>query len=175
MKIINLISQYIDLENKKVLDIGCHNGSFDQIFLDKHCKVVGIDIDNKVKIEILDNPNFSFEEISIDKYSTENKFDLIFARNVLPFSNKDLFENFDKIKDLSNNKSTIFFTYFGNEEIWGSQGKVKTASRSEMDSLIDKFKNEFELKYFSEEKYEGPDMAKNIKFWHIFTLILKKK
>lgn len=175
MQDINLISQYIDIKDKKVFDIGSANGKFASFFMDKGAKVFAIDIRDNTKPEFKNNPNFSFQEASIDTFETEDKFDIIFSRNVFSFCESDLEKLLEKLKNNIVKDGVIFFTYFGDKEIWTQDGKLKSLTRSEMDKILEDNKKDFDVKYFAEELFEGLTMDGGTKNWHIFRIVLKKK
>lgn len=175
MQDINLISQYIDIKDKKVFDIGCANGKFSQFFLDKGAIVFALDKIDNIKYDIKNNSNFSFKESNIDIFEIKDKFDIIFSRNVFSFCDSSLVDILNKIKNNLNDNGIIFFTYFGNHEEWGKDEKLKTLNRFEIDSILKEFKKDFDIKYFAEELFEGYTMSGDIKKWHIFRVVLKSK
>ena len=94
--------------------------------------------------------------------------DLIFA-NMSLFFVKDNFEHFlEKILSKINNKGFFVANFLGKEDDWnGSKATI------EKEKLLDYFKN-FDINYFSEEKYcKDTALGKN-KFWHVYTIIAQE-
>lgn len=76
----NKIQSLIDKENIKVLDVGCGNGRYCEIFIDTCIKYVGIDIDKELIEENITNNRYKnafYECENIIKYNTKEKFDII--------------------------------------------------------------------------------------------------
>jgi SAM-dependent methyltransferase len=174
MQDVQLVSKYIDLKDKTVLDVGCHGGTFSQTFIDKGCSVTGVDVADVVKPEMKSNLNFTFVNESIDALDIDKKFDVVFARNIFPFSKLPAAEVIQTAGEFVASGGIYFFTYFGSDEVWGKEGKVLTVNRADIDTIVGGLKSEFELKFFAEEKFEGPTMSGGVKFWHIFRVVLKK-
>ncbi len=175
MQDIHLISQYIEIKNKKVFDIGCAGGKFADFFISKGAHVFAIDKIDNVSTGVKENSSFAFQEASIDTFETKEKFDIIFSRNVFPFCDSKLEMLLNKLNKNIVKGGVVFFTYFGDKEIWGQDDKIKTLKRLEIDKILEEYKNLFDLKYFAEEIFEGKTMGGGIKNWHIFRVILKKK
>lgn len=105
--VIPFLKETITIDSRiRVLEIGCGEGGNLKPFLDKGCKVTGIDlssskIDNAKKF-LAEDPNFSHATFIVkDIYHAEdeieNKFDLIIMRDVIEhIHNQDKFMGFVK-------------------------------------------------------------------------------
>ncbi len=79
-----LESQKEKWEDKRVLDVGCGGGIFTRFFLDLGAKVTALDF-SPIVIEAnrLDNPNAVFVCGDAGTMKMEEKFDLIFAKDII--------------------------------------------------------------------------------------------
>lgn len=82
-------------------------------------------------------------------------------------------ENFDefieKILKSINSKGFFVGNFLGKEDDWN-----KTRTTVDKEKLLDYFKD-FEMFYFSEEKYYKDTANRKSKFWHVYTVIAQKK
>ena len=160
------------LEGKKALDLGCGTGNDTEFLLSKGFKVTAVDIEEKVK-NIIENKNLNKGNLNliIGDFSKIElpKVDLILA-NMSLFYVRDNFDIFiKKLLENINEKGFIIANFLGKEDAWS--GERKTIGK---DELLGYFEN-FEMNYFSEEKYYKDTAAGKNKFWHIYTVIAQKK
>ena len=153
------------------VDLGCGAGNDTEFLISKGFNVTAIDKEEQVK-DILNSKNIDktnlkvfvgdFSEIEIPNA------DLIFA-NMSLFFVKDNFEHFlEKILSKINNKGFIVANFLGKEDDWnGSKSTI------EKEKLLDYFKN-FDINYFSEEKYYKDTALGKNKFWHVYTIIAQE-
>lgn len=74
------ILSLVDAKDKIILDVGCGNGRYCEIFHDKCQKYIGIDIDEDLICQNNQkNPykNVSYECVNIENYGGEDRFDII--------------------------------------------------------------------------------------------------
>lgn len=168
---------FINKYNEKIsgnsaLDLGCGTGKDTEFLVSKGFKVTAVDNQEEVK-EIFKNKNINKENINliIDDFSKIDfpKSDLIFA-NMSLFFVKDNFELFIKnLLEKVNKKGYMVANFLGNEDEW--KGRKTTITKEELLSYF----RDFEMNYFSEEKfYKETAQGKN-KFWHIYTVIAQRK
>lgn len=160
------------LQGNAAIDLGCGVGNDTAFLLDKGFKVTAIDQEEPVN-ELIKNKNLNEEnlKIIIDDFS---KIEI--SNNDLLLANFSLFfvkENFDKFieKLLDNINSKGFFVgnFLGKEDDWS---EIRTTVKKE--KLLEYFKD-FEIVYFSEEKYYKDTANGKSKFWHVYTVIAQKK
>ncbi len=160
------------LNGNAAIDLGCGTGNDTEFLLEQGFKVTAIDQEEQVK-DIIKNKNLDKEnlELIIDDFS-KIKFpnsDLILA-NFSLFFVKDNFEEFiEKILKCINSKGFFVGNFLGKEDDWN---KAKTTVDKE--KLLDYFKD-FEMLYFSEEKYYKNTVTGKNKFWHVYTIIAQQK
>lgn len=114
---IEVISNKIDFNGKKLLEIGCGLGRWAEYFQDKCSEYAGIDYSEKL-IEIAKKnfnfPNCYFEKLSVteideDKLPVKGPFDIIFITGVLIYLNdEDIKIMVDKINDITHSNSIIY-------------------------------------------------------------------
>tara|TARA_Y100000590_G_C15690329_1_gene1003195 strand:+ start:750 stop:1523 length:774 start_codon:yes stop_codon:yes gene_type:complete len=102
----------IDIDNKKILEIGCGNGGFIKAFSRYSQKCTGFDIKNLN----WDDSDVRYLHLNIfdDNFDTQvsDKFDVIILRDVIEhIDNKMNDILFDKINSLSNENATILVTF----------------------------------------------------------------
>ena len=154
------------------VDLGCGAGNDTEFLISKGFHVTAIDKEEQVN-DILNSKNIDktnlkvfvgdFSEIEIPDA------DLIFA-NMSLFFVKDNFEHFlEKILSKINNKGFFVANFLGKEDDWnGSKSTI------EKEKLQNYFKN-FDINYFSEEKYYKDTALGKNKFWHVYTIIAQLK
>ena len=179
-KINSLITQSSFTRNKYnekltgniAVDLGCGTGNDTEFLISKGFKVTAIDSENQVR-DILDRKiiNKANLNVIIDDFSKIEipRADLILA-NMSLFFVKDNFDKFLKnILERINKKGFIVANFLGKEDDWNG---IKTTIEKE--KLLGYFKD-FEINYYSEEKYyRNTALGKN-KFWHVYTKIAQAK
>ena len=154
------------------VDLGCGTGNDTEFLISKGFKVTAIDSENQVR-DILDRKiiNKANLNVIIDDFSKIEipRADLILA-NMSLFFVKDNFDKFLKnILERINKKGFIVANFLGKEDDWNG---IKTTIEKE--KLLGYFKD-FEINYYSEEKYyRNTALGKN-KFWHVYTKIAQAK
>ena len=159
------------LSGNTAIDLGCGVGNDTEFLISKGFKVTAVDSQEEVK-EIFENKNLDKEKLDliIGDFSQIElpKADLIFA-NMSLFFVKDNFELFLKSLLEKVNKNGFFVANFlGKEDEW--KDKRTTIKK---DELLNYFKD-FEVNYFSEEKYYKDTALGINKFWHVYTIMAQK-
>lgn len=159
------------LNGNTAIDLGCGAGNDTDFLISKGFKVTAIDSEEQVK-EILDSKNIDKEylDVIIGDFSKIEipKADLILA-NMSLFFVKDNFEEF--LKNLItkiNAGGFVVANFLGNEDDW-----KRRQTTIEKEKLLDFFKD-FDINYFSEEKYYSKTALGENKFWHVYTIMAQK-
>ena len=154
------------------VDLGCGTGNDTEFLISKGFKVTAIDSEKQVK-DILDRKNINKTNLNViigDFAKIEiPRADLILANMSLFFVN----DNFDKflknILERINKKGFIVANFLGKEDGW-----KETKTTIEKEKLLEYFKD-FEINYYSEEKYYKDTALGKNKFWHVYTIIAQAK
>ena len=173
------VKEFIKLEKKvgKAIDLGCGAGR-DTVFLIKNnWNVLAIDrenikeiIYNKLNEKEKNRFRFicqSFEEIELEKN------DLIVAHYSIPFCSKENFNDFwIKIVESINKNGYFVGNFFGVNDSWYNEKEnVLFLSKEQVLKLFESFQL---LKFQEVEKNEKTGLGQ-IKHWHTFEIIAKKK
>ena len=160
------------LQGNVAIDLGCGTGNDTEFLLDKGFKVTAIDQEEQVK-EIIKNKKLNEENLNviIDDFSKVEitNSDLILANFSLFFVKDNFNEFIEKILKNINSKGFFVGNFLGKEDDWN-----KTRTTIEKEKLLEYFK-EFEMYYYSEEKYYKDTANGTGKFWHVYTVIAQKK
>lgn len=174
--IIKFIEKYNNLTGNAI-DLGCGSGC-DTIYLIEHnWNVLSIDstnventIRNKLSYEKQNKFNFQiqkFEELHLPKC------DLIISNNSLPFCAKKYFYNmWQEICNSINLNGFFVGNFFGLKDEWNTGSDKRTFLSKE--DVIELFKN-FDILKFEEIEKNKPTALGNIKHWHTFEIVAKKK
>lgn len=148
--------EQLNPQNKRILDVGTYNGKFIEFLKDKN-SVTGIDI--KTGQDIRTYP------------LAENEYDIIIARNVLPFlSSKQ--EIFDVVEKMYQGASEyLFFTLFGENDPWAKDSPEMTFINDE-DAMA--LKKKYPVVEFHYTYGEGGTLAGGTKLWEKYIFIIKK-
>lgn len=162
------------LQGNVAIDLGCGTGNDTVFLLDNGFKVTAIDQEEQVK-EIIKNKNLILNEDNL-KVIIDDFSEIEISNSDLILANFSLFfvkDNFDKFieKTLKNINLKGFFVgnFLGKEDDWN-----KTRTTVEKEKILEYFKD-FEMFYFSEEKYYKDTANGKSKFWHVYTVIAQKK
>ncbi len=167
----NLIWNKVITEGE-MLDLGCGNGQDDLVAAEAGFRVTAVD--KNIPTEIPINPNITFVNSTIQEFNIEqDKFDVIYADNSLPFITKE--EAISVIEDAAlkiKKDGILYFSLFGLNDAWAKDTKMNFWSRNEVEDFVLKLGLTI-YKKVEEEGY-SPTMKGDIKYWHIFALTLKK-
>lgn len=102
-----------------------------------------------------------------------NTYDLINAQYALPFHGKEKFEEFIfDIKDSLKQGGVFVGQFFGTNDEWNVSGsKLAFQTKEEAQSML----GDMEIIEFQEEEKEGSTALGNMKHWHVFHVIARKK
>ena len=160
------------LQGNVATDLGCGTGNDTAFLLDNGFKVTAIDQEEQVR-EIIKNKNLNEENLKViiedfSKIEISNS-DLLLANFSLFFVKENFDEFIENLLKNINLKGFFVGNFLGKEDDWNT-----TRTTVEKDKLLDHFKD-FEMFYFSEEKYYKDTANGKSKFWHVYTIIAQKK
>ena len=161
----------------KAIDIGCGPGN-DSVYLIKNgWSVVSIDKENlgeriSKRLDTEEQKRFKFQQQNFENMKLE-KADLIVANYSLPFCNNEKIN--DVWKNIVNNiRTNSYFVgnFFGINDSWNkAESNMTFLTKEQVLNLFD----EFDIIKFNEVENEGFSGLGNMKHWHIFNVIAKKK
>lgn len=159
------------LQGNVAIDLGCGTGNDTAFLLDKGFKVTAIDQEEQVK-DFIKNKNLNQEnlKIIIDDFSRIEitKSDLLLANFSLFFVKENFDEFIENLLKNINLKGFFVGNFLGKEDDWN-----ETRTIVDKEKLLEYFKD-FEMLYFSEEKYYKDTANGKGKFWHVYTVIAQK-
>jgi SAM-dependent methyltransferase len=131
-------------------------------------------VDKKPPAAALENPSVTFVQSPIEEFDIEeNKYDLIYADNSLPFLTKDDAKKI--IQDAAHKLKTgglLYFSLFGTQDEWSDKESMNFWTKEEITDFVDSLGLTL-YKKIEEEGY-GPKMDGSTKYWHIFRFYLKR-
>lgn len=182
MKLINPLLRrlYITGDLPKegtALDMGFGGGEDVGFLLDRGFDVTGVEKSEKAYTEAVERfgGKVTLLHTDIAEYEPEpNSFDLIIARNVLPFLTKqDALTTIEQSVSALKKDGYFLFTLFGPKDYeWKKEGKISTFEYDEAHALLEKLG--LEIYFQSTEEGYGGTMAGTKKYWHIHQFIVRK-
>ncbi len=159
MDIINYLKSINKLNGGQALDVGSGQG-----FITNKLAEIGFSVDS------IDKNNSDSEDIRIYDLKTNN-YDLIIARNVLPFlsSREETFTVINKLFSGLKSGGVMYFTIFGPKDDWANDPKMTFL---EYDDVLSNLPGKV-LKQGTEFLW-GPTMAGEMKHWHIHHFVIEK-
>ena len=167
----------ISTTSGKAIDIGCGSGN-DSVYLIKNgWSVVSIDKENvgeriSKRLDAEEQKRFKFQQQNFENMKLE-KADLIVANYSLPFCNNEKIN--DVWKNIVNSIRTNGYfvgNFFGINDSWNkAESNMTFFTKEQVLNLFD----EFDIVKFNEVEKEGLTGLENMKHWHIFNVIAKKK
>ena len=154
------------------IDLGCGAGNDTEFLISKGFNVTAIDTNEQVR-SIFESRNLNSENLNIiiDDFSKIKlpKTDLVNAHFSLHYV-EESFDGFmaNLLQNVINPKGVFIGNFLGKEDEW-----KETFTTVEKEKLLEYFKD-FNIFYFSEEKYYQDTARKKNKFWHVYTIIAQK-
>ena len=171
MNIVVLLKQF-NLEGRHALDLGAGTGHLSLAMANSGASVISVDKD-EVALSKFSHANITKISSDVARYVIEPKsFDLIIARNILPFLGQNLERVFQNMVIGLKSDGKLFFSFFGERDEWRSKPNIKCLSENEIIELLKKHG----LKVHYQETEEGiaPTMAGSTKYWHVLSYLLIK-
>ncbi|MDQ5950550.1 MAG: hypothetical protein QG585_492 [Patescibacteria group bacterium] len=147
-----------NLKGKEVFDIGAGDGREGKIFIENGFNVTSID-----KKDGIDAITYEYPK---------EKFDIIIAKNSLPFMGNHQFDVIEKIYSSLKKEGYFLGTIFGHKEPWAKEGIITPIDFDTAKEKLNKLG--FEIIWFTIEEGIGKTMKGELKNWHIFTFLCKK-
>ena len=167
----------ISTTSGKAIDIGCGSGN-DSVYLIKNgWSVVSIDKENvgeriSKRLDAEEQKRFKFQQQNFNDMKLE-KADLIVANYSLPFCNNEKI-NYVWKNIVNSIRTNGYFVgnFFGIKDSWNkAESNMTFFTKEQVLNLFD----EFDIIKFNEVEKEGLTGLGNMKHWHIFNVIAKKK
>ena len=162
-----------NFKGNTAIDLGCGAGNDTEFLVSKGFKVTAIDNNEQVK-SILESRNLNSENLNIiiDDFSKIDlpKTDLLNSHFSMHYV-KENFDGFMKklLQNVINPNGVFIGNFLGKEDDWN-----ECSTTVEKEKILEYFKD-FNIFYFSEEKYYKDATSKKNKFWHVYTVIAQKK
>ena len=162
-----------NFKGNTAIDLGCGAGNDTEFLVSKGFKVTAIDNNEQVK-SILESRNLNSENLNIiiDDFSKIDlpKTDLLNSHFSMHYV-KENFDGFMKklLQNVINPNGVFIGNFLGKEDDWN-----ECSTTVEKEKILEYFKD-FNIFYFSEEKYYQDATSKKNKFWHVYTVIAQKK
>lgn len=146
-------------EIKTVLEVGPKDGDFSNYLVERGVAVTAVDIERSPLL----SEKVCFEEMDFEQYHTDEIFDLVHARNVIPFFT----DKVGQIAKLFTMGRYVYFTFFGPKDLWAEQGR--NLAKEDISHLL----AGVEILYYKEEEYIAKTMKGIPKAFHKYTYIVK--
>ena len=169
----------VDHKTGKAIELGCGSGVNTEYLIKNNWKVIANDIED---VESLIKERLNEDELKKLKFVRQNfeemeleENDLVFACNSLSFCKEDKFQEL-WIRIEKSIKTNGFFVgnFFGVKDAWyctPKRGKMTFFTREQVLGLF----NNFEIIDFNEINNVLPSSTGQMKHWHMFWVIAKKK
>lgn len=174
-----MITRFIkmNITPQKAIDLGCGAGR-DTIYLIKNgWNVLAIDKENTEKFIISqlnseEKKRFKFEKQNFENIKLEPN-NLLVANFCIPFCNAEFFEEFwNRITNSILKNGYFVGNFFGKNDAWNKKKEIIFLTKDEVQDL---FKDSFEIIEFHEIEKDLTTGMGNIKHWHLYSIIAKKK
>ncbi len=179
---------FTNIENKKILDLGFGNGKAALYFAKKN-KVTAVEKNPRLirALQKQSHPNITIIQDDICKHctnliTTEEKYDLVMARNILPFlpGKKAIAQILATIQHVLAPGGYVFITFFGRKDEWfGEKENVVFFSKKEIEEMLASSSYQdgchaLEKIYEAEERGVKPTMHNTLKYWHIYNFVFQR-
>lgn len=174
-----MITRFIKMNvtPQKAIDLGCGAGR-DTIYLIKNgWNVLAIDKENTEEFIISqlnfeEKTRFKFEKQNFENIKLEPN-NLLVANFCIPFCNAEFFAEFwNRITNSILKNGYFVGNFFGKNDAWNKKKEIIFFTKDEVQDL---FKDSFEIIEFHEVEKELTTGMRNIKHWHLYNIIAKKK
>ncbi|MBP9855940.1 MAG: class I SAM-dependent methyltransferase [Candidatus Pacebacteria bacterium] len=169
MDILQYLKSIDKLHGGNALDVGTGIGQ-----TAKQLALIGFNVDAvDNKPQNLEGENLNFIEKDIQDLEIKNNhYDLIFARNILPFlpSEEATFKTIGKLYQGLKGGGVMYFSIFGPRDDWASK---KHMTFIEYDKVLNNIPGK-KLKTGT-EYFWGKTMSGDLKYWHIHHFIIEKE
>ena len=168
----------LDFFSKVAIDIGCGRGRDTKALINTGWKVYGIDFSEEalslLRSEIKDTNKLhlvraNFEEMDLN--GIQEKVYLINSSYTLPYAGEKLDYVWDKIVKKLEVDGLFTGQFFGKNEGFANVPGIITQSKEEVMHLL----KDFEILSFKEREWDGKRVSGEIKHWHVFEVVAKKK
>ena len=158
------------LDGKNATDLGCGAGNDTLYLLNNGFNVTAIDREEEVENILETRYHGDNLNIIIDDFSRINlpNTDLLLANFSLLFSS-NLDQTMYNIQKSLNTNGFLLCNIIGKEDDWAN-----TRTSVTREELLEYF-IDYDIKYFSEEKYYKDSFQEKNKYWHMYTIIARKK
>jgi 2-polyprenyl-3-methyl-5-hydroxy-6-metoxy-1,4-benzoquinol methylase len=151
----------------KCLDVGTRDGQHAAALQKMGCRVRAIDIRPSPK----PIAGVTIERADIETFMPGEKFDLVLARNVLPFTSDPL-AVLKRLTTFLAPVGILYFTTFGREASYVKRGIAKALTPGEVGHL---FHDNFDIRSSNTFLEWGPSRTNHtLEFWHIYQMTVKK-
>jgi SAM-dependent methyltransferase len=158
------------LSHWRVLDVGCREGKCSKPFAAYGSEIIGIDTDDWEKE--FSGPKLTFVRSSIEDYNPGSLFNLVIARQVLPFVRGSWDEKMKKVVSLTRPGGLVFFTVFTSNDGFAGQDGISTIDAAEVRELLER--HELKVCYKNHETYRGPRYDGIEKDWDIIAIMARR-
>jgi len=153
----------------EVLDLGCHSGIFSKTFAELGYSVDAVDFKNKLT---KNDKNIHFHLSKIEDFKPTKSYDVIFARNVVFFTENPIATTERYLQYLKPG-GALCVSFLGKNDGWKNEKWFRPVTEKDLKDFILK-NNLEELSFKESERPNGLMMNGDTKYWHMFKLVLKK-
>ena len=160
---------------KHCLDVGSHNFDASKALLGLGYDVVAVDPSDKFAPNMPREHNFEFKQTTIEEYLQESpteKYDLILANNVLPFTTSQI-HVFKSLANRLSENGVIGASLWLHRHAWAA--KRSTNTPEELRRVIQEYSDAgFRVIYESWNEGDAMTMMNQVVHWHSLELALCK-
>ncbi|OFZ47742.1 MAG: hypothetical protein A2381_07050 [Bdellovibrionales bacterium RIFOXYB1_FULL_37_110] len=162
-------------KNGVAYDVGCGTGSDTRFLLTKKWNVLAIDREDMAMVTLKKDLS-KFKGLNCLKEDfTKLVFqssELIHGTYSFGFAGEEGFDLlWQKMVESLKTGGTLSGELFGDQDDWKNSTRVKTIGHLELTKLI----KGFDIMYFDEEHFHRPTALGDVKKWHVYSLVLKKR